>query len=95
MAGSPVRFLSLSLFFVPPLLLLAALDFEGNTEEIVRIPNVPFEVKQSDFAGEACLTMHLRTTKADLTQDDVFSHSGVDPTLGRGCTASELNVAAK
>ena len=82
--------LSLSLFFIPPLLLLAALDFENPPIPVIHLSNIPFEVSQPGFSGEACLSMYLQSCGHDISQEQVFSRSGLDPSEGRGCQTDEL-----
>ena len=84
------NYLSLSLFFIPPLLLLAALDFEQGPVTSIRLPDIPFEACQPGFSGEACLSMYLQSRGLEISQEQVFSRSRVDAAEGRGCRADEL-----
>ena len=88
-----VRYIALTLFFVPPLLLLTALDLDGQ-KPVLKLDDVPFEFNRSQFSGEACLSMCLRSMGHDTNADLVFDRSGVDPILGRGCHGHELIDAA-
>lgn len=87
------NYLSVSLFFIPPLLLLAALDFEGRPATAIRLPDIPFELNQPGFSGEACLAMFLQSHGHDFSQDRVFSASGLDPLEGRACEIEDLALA--
>ncbi|MCH2178671.1 MAG: cysteine peptidase family C39 domain-containing protein [Mariniblastus sp.] len=89
------NYLSLSLFFIPPLLLLAALDFEGGPIDAIRLHDIPFELNEPGFSGEACLSMFLKSHGHDISQDRVFSVSGLDPIEGRGCRIDDLAKAAE
>jgi len=60
------------------------------TSETTRINDVPHVRQKPDFCGEACVEMYLRKIGYQVTQDDVFNMSGVDPALGRGCYSPEL-----
>ena len=85
-----VRYIALTLFFVPPLLLLTALDFDDRPRSVLRLNDVPFEFNRAQFSGEACLSMCLQSLGHETDADNVFDRSGVDPTLGRGCNGPEL-----
>ena len=61
----------------------------------VLIPDVPHIQQKLDFCGEACAEMWLAKLGKKWTQDQVFSISGLDPSLGRGCYTLELNAALK
>jgi hypothetical protein len=54
------------------------------------IRDVPHVVQRPDFCGEAAATMWLQKLGRNLTQDDVFNASGLDPLEGRGCYTKEL-----
>ena len=56
----------------------------------VVIKDVPHVEQKPDFCGEACAEMYLRKLGYDVSQDDVFGLSGVDPLDGRGCYTAEL-----
>jgi len=64
-------------------------------EESVLIEGVPHVVQKPDFCGEACAEMALRKLGKEITQDDVFNASGLDPLLGRGCYTADLVRALK
>ena len=59
----------------------------------VLIADVPHVVQKPDFCGEACVEMYLRKLGQNVTQDDVFNASGLDPQLGRGCYTADLQKA--
>lgn len=61
----------------------------------VLITGVPHIQQKPDFCGEACAEMWLTKLGKKWTQDKVFSISGLDPSLGRGCYTLELNTALK
>ncbi len=61
--------------------------------ESVLIKGIPHVRQKPDFCGEACVEMYLRKLGHDLTQDDVFNQSRLDPELGRGCYTAELSTA--
>ncbi len=52
--------------------------------------DVPFVHQKPDFCGEAAAEMALRAMGHQVTQDDVFEASGVDPLKGRGAWTNEL-----
>lgn len=52
--------------------------------------DVPFVQQRPDFCGEAVAEMALRRLGLDVTQDEVFEASGLDPALGRGVWTNEL-----
>jgi hypothetical protein len=58
--------------------------------EPVLIEEVPHIVQKPDFCGEACIAAWLQKLGHDVTQDDVFNRSGVDPALGRGCVTRDM-----
>ena len=66
-----------------------------SQDPVVRIENVPFEMKRPDFGGEACVAMFAQSLGKALSQDMVFELSGVAPTQGRGCATPELAKAVK
>src|SRR5437016_1866397 len=68
-------------------LLLALLSAPYSS---VVIPNVPHVEQRPDFCGEACAEMWLRKLGTPITQDQIFSLSGVDPAKGRGLVTDEL-----
>jgi hypothetical protein len=63
-----------------------------KTVWIPRIPHIP---QQTDFCGEACAAMYLRAVGSQMTQDDVFVMSGLNPMEARGCYTLELNRALR
>ena len=73
-----------------PLLLAAAPAFQS-----VNLEGFPFVQQKPDFCGEADVEMALRRVGRDVTQDDVFNVSGLDPLLGRGVWADSLRDALK
>jgi len=58
----------------------------------VRIDGVPHVRQEPDFCGEACAEMVLRWLGHDLTQDDVFDATGLDPMLARGAWTRDLKL---
>ncbi|OGV57536.1 MAG: hypothetical protein A2X45_18430 [Lentisphaerae bacterium GWF2_50_93] len=54
------------------------------------IEDVPAVVQRSDFCGEACVEMYLKKLGSDITQDEVFNVSGLDPVQGKGCYTGDL-----
>lgn len=61
----------------------------------VLIEAVPHILHKPDFCGEACAEMFCRKLGCDISQDDVFNQSGVNPLEGRGCRTAELTDAIK
>lgn len=59
----------------------------------VFLDGAPHVEQAPDFCGEACAEMALRRLGVDVTQDEVFAVSGVDPALGRGVVTDELKRA--
>jgi len=57
------------------------------------IDSIPHVLQKPDFCGEACVEMYLRKLGQNVTQDDVFNASGLDPQLGRGCYTADLQKA--
>jgi hypothetical protein len=68
-----------------PLLLAAAPAMSS-----VQLDGFPFVQQKPDFCGEADVEMALRRLGREVTQDDVFDLSGLDPLKGRGVHADEL-----
>lgn len=66
-------------------LLLAAAAYPS-----VLIDGITHVEQRPDFCGEACAEMGLRRLGIDITQDQVFTLSGVDPLKGRGLVTDEL-----
>ena len=92
---SQIRYIALTLFFVPPLLLLTALDFDGKPLPVIKIKDVCSQFSTADFSGEACLSMCLGAMGKTASPAEVFERSGLNPALGRGCNAEELPKAAE
>ncbi len=72
----------------------AAGDAESTYADVF-IDDIPHIPQKPDFCGEACIAMALAGLGRPIDQDAVFDLSGLDPTLGRGCYAAELNRAAR
>lgn len=68
-----------------PLLLAAAPQLTS-----VQLEGFPFVRQKPDFCGEADVEMVLRRLGRDVSQDDVFNLSGLDPLKGRGVWADDL-----
>lgn len=75
----------------------AAAGPEPAVPEIAPLPQLHIQVPQHTgprgYAGEAALAMVLAADGQVVKAADVFDHSGIDPTLGRGCTPAELQQA--
>jgi hypothetical protein len=56
----------------------------------ILIRGVPHTLQKPDFCGEACVEMYLRKLGHDITQDDVFHLTGLNPALGRGAYTRDL-----
>lgn len=54
---------------------------------------MPHVLQKPDFCGEADVEMYLRFLGKDITQDQVFAASGMDPGRGKGATTSALATA--
>ena len=67
----------------------------AQSDSIILVKDVPFVEKRPDFGGEACFAMRLGSLGIEPNQDAVFEAAGINPELGRGCLASEINNAAK
>ncbi|MBW2458610.1 MAG: C39 family peptidase [Deltaproteobacteria bacterium] len=65
------------------------------SEPNLLIGGVPHIRQQPDYCGEACVAMALRRLGHEVTQDEVFARTGVDPSAGRGAYAPELVQALK
>jgi hypothetical protein len=63
---------------------------EDHLDGTVQIKNVPHVLQKADFCGEACVEMYLRKLGHQITQDDIFNISGLDPIHARGCYTVEL-----
>ena len=61
----------------------------------VTLEGFPFVQQKPDFCGEADVEMAMRRAGRQLTQDDVFNVSGLDPLKGRGVWANELGDALR
>jgi hypothetical protein len=59
----------------------------------VLIEGVPHVLQKPDFCGEADVEMYLRFLGKNITQDQVFAVSGMDPARGKGVTTTELATA--
>ena len=59
----------------------------------VLIQGVPHVQQKPDFCGEADVEMYLRFLGKEITQDQVFAMSGMDPARGKGVTTTELATA--
>ncbi|MBW1810678.1 MAG: C39 family peptidase [Deltaproteobacteria bacterium] len=59
------------------------------------IEDVPHVRQKPDFCGEAAAEMVLRSLKHEISQDDVFDYSNLNPVHGRGCYTTELKHALK
>jgi hypothetical protein len=59
------------------------------------IAGVPHVKQRPDFCGEACVEMALRRLGHAVSQDQVFSLTGVDPVLGRGAVTREMATALR
>ena len=59
----------------------------------VLIAGVPHVLQRPDFCGEADVEMFLRYLGKNVSQDQVFSVSGMDPARGKGVTTTELAAA--
>lgn len=68
---------------------------EGPTLKSVRIAGIPHIQQKPDFCGEACVAMYCDKLGVPIGQGDVFTASGLDPALGRGCWTRELSAAVK
>ena len=84
-----VHYIAMTLFFVPPLLLLTALGVDPATP-VLKLEDVPFESNGAQFSGEACLAMCLQSLGHETDADQVFVRSELDPAMGRGCNDDEL-----
>lgn len=61
----------------------------------VQLEGFPHVQQKPDFCGEADVEMALRRLGRQVTQDDVFNVSGLDPLKGRGVHADELATAMR
>jgi hypothetical protein len=71
------------------------LEAGSKAAKTVLIENVPHIRQKPDFCGEACVAMFLRKLGHEVSQDDVFNLSGVDPLLGRGCITRDMEQVLK
>jgi hypothetical protein len=65
------------------------------TTKLILLRDMPHVKQKNDFCGEACAEMVLRKLGKNISQDQVFNASGLDPKLGRGCYSSDLHKALK
>lgn len=79
----------------PLALLLAATTALAATPKSVQLEGFPFVQQKPDFCGEADVEMALRRLGRNVTQDDVFNASGLDPLKGRGVWTDELARALR
>ncbi len=56
----------------------------------VLIRDVPHQLQQPDFCGEACVAMWLAKLGVPADQDQIFGWTEVDPEQGRGAHTGEL-----
>lgn len=77
------------------LVLVGALLAASPAYQSVKLDGFPFVKQKPDFCGEADVEMALRRLGRDVTQDDVFALSGVDPLAGRGAWTNELATALR
>ncbi|MEW5737623.1 MAG: C39 family peptidase [Myxococcota bacterium] len=63
--------------------------------ELLQLKGFPFVQQKPDFCGEAVAEMALRRLGREVTQDDVFNMSGLDPLKGRGVWTNELATALR
>lgn len=75
------------------LTLSLALALSAAPLQTVLLDGFPFVQQKPDFCGEADVEMALRRLGREVTQDDVFDASGLDPLKGRGVWADSLRDA--
>jgi hypothetical protein len=68
-------------------------DESRHDYESVLIPGVPHVLQRPDFCGEAVTESWLKALGSEITQDEVFALSGMNPERGMGATTRELRVA--
>ena len=61
-----------------------------SSNGVLQLKDIPHVKQTPDFCGEACVEMFMKASKLELSQDDVFDASGLDPKEGRGCYAPDL-----
>jgi hypothetical protein len=61
----------------------------------VQLTGFPFIRQKPDFCGEADVAMALQRLGQPVTQDQVFTLAGIDPTQGRGAVTNELATALR
>ncbi len=71
-------------------MVLAASGASSDHLASVQLTGFPFEKQKPDFCGEADVSMALKRLGHDVSQDQVFAATGLDPTLGRGAYADDL-----
>lgn len=59
------------------------------------LADVPFVHQRPDFCGEAVASMALQRLGLEVTQEDIFDASGLDPLEGRGVWTNELAQALR
>jgi len=74
---------------------LSRVQAESTRNKTVLIRNVPHIKQKPDFCGEACIAMYLQKLGHNVSQDDIFNFSGVDPALGRGCVTTDMERVLK
>lgn len=66
----------------------------ANVHDVV-LKKVPHIEQKPDFCGEACVAMVLKKAGHEVSQDQVFNLSELDPMLGRGVVTAELAKVMK
>jgi len=61
----------------------------------VLLEGIPHVHQKPDFCGEACVSMALLKLGHNISQDEVFARTGLDPSLGRGAFAADLKQAVE
>lgn len=82
-----------------PILLLVSFSLSAlevsDKDGVIKIEKIPHVLQKPDFCGEACVEMVMKAKGFEITQDDVFNNSGLDPAKGRGCYAPDLYKGIK
>jgi hypothetical protein len=60
------------------------------SQDLILIRDVPHVKQKPDFCGEACIAMYLQNLGYQISQNQVFNCSNVDPVLGRGMVTKEM-----